>query len=137
VEQKDDPTIATPEAYVEPELSLGAGFSQAKWVVERIFELAASETPLQSVVVRTTLLSGGLNGYWKADEWMPSIVESAMFVKCLPAMESVRPLKLLFALFSIDGRCLLGSFLGSVRHCSEHARRNAQLARVYAPLGAS
>jgi thioester reductase-like protein len=89
VEQKDDPTVPTPETFVEPELSLSAGYSQSKWVAERIFELAASETPLRSVVVRTTLIAGGSNGYWKADEWMPSIVESAMFIKCLPAMESV------------------------------------------------
>jgi thioester reductase-like protein len=99
VEKKDDPTVATSEAFVEPESSLSTGFSQAKWVAERIFELAASETPLISVVVRTTLISGGLNGYWKADEWVPSIVESAMFVKCLPIMESVSLLKLILFCF--------------------------------------
>jgi thioester reductase-like protein len=76
-------------------LSLATGYSQAKWVAERIFELAASETPLRSVVVRTTLIAGGHDGYWKADEWVPSIVESAMFVKCLPTMESVSLLELL------------------------------------------
>jgi thioester reductase-like protein len=103
VEQKDNLTEATPEAFVEPELSLCTGFSQAKWVAERIFELAASETPLLSVVVRTTLISGGLNGYWKADEWMPSIVEAAMVVKCLPAMESVSLSERLFC--SVVFRC--------------------------------
>jgi thioester reductase-like protein len=102
VEEKDDPAVATAETFVEPELSLGAGYSQAKWVAERILELAASETPLRPVVVRTTLIAGGLNGYWKADEWMPSIVESAMFVKCLPAMESVRSLADLFCTV-VDG----------------------------------
>jgi thioester reductase-like protein len=112
VEQKDDPAVETPETFVEPEWSLGGGHSQAKWVSERIFELAASETPLRPVVVRTTLISGGVNGYWKADEWLPSIVESAMFVKCLPAMESVRPLELLFC--SVPDGCIMSfrGFLG-------------------------
>jgi hypothetical protein len=54
-----------------------------------MFELVALQTPLRPVVVRTAQVTGGVNGYWKADEWVPSIVESAMVVNCLPAMEPV------------------------------------------------
>jgi thioester reductase-like protein len=94
--------VPTPETFVEPELSLGSGFAQGKWVAERIFELAAEETPLRPIVVRMTQTAGGENGYWKVDEWMPSIVESSMFVKCLPTLESVSLLGLLFLLLLID-----------------------------------
>jgi hypothetical protein len=58
-------------------------------VAERLFELTAQETPLRPIVVRMTQVTGGVNGYWKAEEWVPSIVEAAKFVKCLPTVASV------------------------------------------------
>jgi hypothetical protein len=58
------------------------------------------------------LIAGGVNGHWKADEWMPSIVESAMFVKCLPAIESVCSLVLLFCSVVNGWLTLSREFLG-------------------------
>jgi thioester reductase-like protein len=82
-------TAAFPERFVEPDLSVGVGYSESKWVAERMLELAALKTPLRPIVVRMTQVAGGINGYWKPDEWLPSIVESAMLVKCLPTLETV------------------------------------------------
>jgi thioester reductase-like protein len=89
VEAKVDPTVALPERFVEPEFSVGSGYSESKWVAERMLELATLESPLRPTVVRMAQIAGGMNGYWKAEEWVPSIVESAMVVNCLPTMEPV------------------------------------------------
>lgn len=50
-----------------------------------ILQLASRSTSLRPIVVRVGQLSGGLNGNWNAQEWLPSIVRSAQSVKCLPA----------------------------------------------------
>lgn len=78
------------EKFVEPELALGDGYSESKWVAERLLQLAAEQTSLSPVIVRIDQVSGSGNGYWKTTEWFPSLVQSAAFVKCLPDSPSVR-----------------------------------------------
>ncbi|KAG8930870.1 hypothetical protein FRC02_003563 [Tulasnella sp. 418] len=78
-------TTAAPEAPIEdPALPAGAGYGESKWTAERILQIAGQKTGLRPIVVRVGQLSGGANGTWNAQEWMPSIVKSAQYVKCLP-----------------------------------------------------
>jgi thioester reductase-like protein len=72
------------ENFVEPQLACGSGYSESKWVAERLIELAASQTSLCPVVVRVGQISGAKNGFWNATEWLPSIVQSIKNVGCLP-----------------------------------------------------
>jgi hypothetical protein len=63
------------------------GYSQSKWVSERILEVAAEQTSLRPVIVRVGQVSGGVNGCWNPLEWIPGIVQSAALTKSLPSLE--------------------------------------------------
>jgi len=77
------------EDFVEPEHALGNGYSESKWVAERLLQLAAAQTNLRPIIARVGQVSGSSNGYWKATEWLPSLIQSAAIVKCLPDSPSV------------------------------------------------
>lgn len=79
-----------PEEFFGADISAGSGYSESKWISEKILENAASKTPLRPVIVRVGQLSGGENGAWNESEWFPSIVRSAPHVKCLPSLVEVR-----------------------------------------------
>ncbi|KAF7798266.1 hypothetical protein EIP86_009483 [Pleurotus ostreatoroseus] len=72
----------------DPEICIGSGYSESKWVAERIL-LEANKTDLNISVVRLGQISGGYNGYWNEREWFPAIVKSAIHIRCLPALELV------------------------------------------------
>ena len=78
------------EDFVEPEHALGNGYSESKWVAERLLQLAAAQTSLRPIIARVGQVSGSSNGYWKATEWFPSLIQSAAIVNCLPDSPSVR-----------------------------------------------
>ena len=62
------------------------GYSQSKWVSERMLEVAAEQTSLQPVIIRVGQVSGGVNGCWNPLEWIPGIVQSASLTKALPSL---------------------------------------------------
>ena len=63
-----------------------SGYSQSKWVSERILEVSAKQTPLRPVIIRVGQVSGGLNGSWNPLEWIPGIVQSVALTKSLPSL---------------------------------------------------
>jgi len=65
------------------------GYSQSKWVSERILEVAAKRTSLHPVIVRVGQVSGGVNGSWNPLEWIPGIVQSAALTRSLPSLGTV------------------------------------------------
>jgi thioester reductase-like protein len=82
--------VPVPEAYVQPEIvAPGRGYDHAKWVIERVLELASNETPLLPVIFRVGQVAGGPNGFWKSWEWLPSIVQTGKTLGCLPFSEQV------------------------------------------------
>jgi nucleoside-diphosphate-sugar epimerase len=78
------------EEFVGPELALGSGYSESKWVTERLLQVAATQTSLCPIIARVDQVSGSSNGYWKKAEWFPSLVQSATIIKCLPDSPTVR-----------------------------------------------
>lgn len=79
-----------PEASLEdPKVAIGSGYSESKWVSERILQIAGEKTPLRPVVVRVGQLSGGVNGNWNKQEWVPSLVKSGEVLGVLPDAEGV------------------------------------------------
>ena len=62
------------------------GYSQSKWVSERILEVAAEQTSLRSAIVRVGQVSGGANGCWNPLEWIPGIVQSSALTKSVPSL---------------------------------------------------
>ena len=70
-------------------MALGTGYGESKWICEEILAISRAETDLQPVIVRIGQVSGGVNGYWKPSEWIPSIVQSVALTGCLPSLGQV------------------------------------------------
>jgi hypothetical protein len=73
-----------------PEVAVGTGYSESKWVAERILDTAAERTALRPVVVRLGQVCGDGSGTWNEKEWFPSLVKSALTLGCLPSLDGVR-----------------------------------------------
>ncbi|KAF9460912.1 acetyl-CoA synthetase-like protein [Collybia nuda] len=79
------PDVDLSEIFVPPEWASGNGYSQSKWVGERILEKAFTQFPtLSPTIIRTGQLSGGPNGAWNKQEWVPTMVQSATKIGMLP-----------------------------------------------------
>jgi thioester reductase-like protein len=85
-----------PEVAAEVQMALGTGYGESKWICEEILAISRAETTLQPVIVRIGQVSGGVNGYWKPSEWIPSIIQSVTLTGCLPSLDRVsKPLNIL------------------------------------------
>lgn len=81
-------TYVVPEvAFTSPVLALGSGYSESKWVAERILDTVSQATPLKSTIVRSGQLTGGPSGAWNESEWFPRLVKSSIFLKCIPEVD--------------------------------------------------
>ncbi|GJJ09060.1 putative secondary metabolism biosyntheticenzyme [Clathrus columnatus] len=67
----------------------GIGYTQSKWISERILTIAGDDTPLEPVIVRVGQLAGGLNGNWNVREWFPSLLAASQSVGVLPSCEGL------------------------------------------------
>ncbi|KAH9841046.1 uncharacterized protein C8Q71DRAFT_890574 [Rhodofomes roseus] len=72
------------EQFISPAVAVGSGYSELKWVAERILMEAAEKTSLETLVVRVGQICGGPDGAWNAHEWFPSMVQSATILGCFP-----------------------------------------------------
>ena len=89
-----DGTAATESEVADPAVAAGSGYTESKWVAERILVAAAEDTSLTPVIIRVGQLSGGRNGSWNPTEWFPSLVRSAQLMQCLPEIQGVSTLPL-------------------------------------------
>ncbi|KZT25929.1 acetyl-CoA synthetase-like protein [Neolentinus lepideus HHB14362 ss-1] len=68
-----------------PEPAVGGGYGEGKYVVERVLSAAASETGLQSTVLRIGQICGGLpDGAWATADCVSILVKSSIAFGCLP-----------------------------------------------------
>ena len=80
-----------PEApFDDPAAPLGSGYSEAKWVAERILQNVHARTAVHTVVVRLGQVTGDKLGYWNESEWFPALIKSAQHQRCLPILPGVR-----------------------------------------------
>ena len=77
------------EVPIAANVAVGAGYTESKWVAERLLEIAAERNVVQSVVIRIGQLSGGANGAWKLSEWLPSMICASAALGCLPQGQGV------------------------------------------------
>ena len=77
---------------LNPQWAMGAGYSESKWIGERILAAAAGNTTLKPTVVRLGQITGNQDGYWNEREWLPAIIKSATVLDCLPDMTGVSAL---------------------------------------------
>ena len=109
-----------------PEVPIGQGYAESKWIAERIIDAAAERTPLRPVVARLGQVCGEGNGAWNEKEWFPSLVKSALTLDCLPSLDGVSEALIILRLLSLIGSldCLLDH---GARCCRSNARDVAHL----------
>ena len=73
---------------MDPAVSIGAGYTESKWVAERLTQLAAKAS-LRTQVIRVGLLTGGTNGVWDTSHWFPALAQSSAYLGCLPEGDDV------------------------------------------------
>ncbi|PIL33564.1 hypothetical protein GSI_04187 [Ganoderma sinense ZZ0214-1] len=71
----------------DPACAFGKGYSESKWVPERVLQNVTRERGLRTIVVRVGQIEGDRMGHWNEREWFPSLVKSALFQKCLPKQD--------------------------------------------------
>jgi len=75
----------SPEAPIlRPTSAIGHGYSESKWVVERMLCKASEQTSLKPLIIRLGHVCGGQAGNWDTSEWIPMLVRSGQVLKCLP-----------------------------------------------------
>ncbi|KAI0743094.1 acetyl-CoA synthetase-like protein [Daedaleopsis nitida] len=71
-----------------PELAVGLGYGESKWVTEQVLKRAAEATGLRITAVRGGQLSGDTRiGGWNVKEWVPAIVRASKRLRCVPVRE--------------------------------------------------
>ncbi|KAI0917633.1 Type I Iterative Polyketide synthase (PKS) [Taiwanofungus camphoratus] len=68
----------------DPAVAVQSGYTESKWIGERILSVAAERNVVLPTVVRIGQLTGAVNGLWKTTEWVPSLVAASYGLGCLP-----------------------------------------------------
>jgi thioester reductase-like protein len=75
------------EAITNPSIAIDNGYSESKWVSERILHKAVEQGGFKATILRIGQLSGSTqNGAWDTSGWLPLIVKSGERFKTLPAL---------------------------------------------------
>jgi thioester reductase-like protein len=81
------------ECPVDATMAVQNGYTESKWISEEILTKAAESTPAKPLIIRVGQLSGGINGAWNISEWVPALVQSAQFIRCIPDDGRVRAIR--------------------------------------------
>ncbi len=77
------------EAQIQPDVAVGSGYTESKWVVERLLQNVSDVSSLRPVTIRIGQLCGSKTGFWNEAEWFPSLVKSSTFLRCFPKVDKV------------------------------------------------
>ena len=77
------------ERPLEASVAVGEGYSESKWIAEKLLKVASERNLVRGIVVRIGQQTGGKNGAWKPTEWFPAIVTASAVLGCLPAGQGV------------------------------------------------
>ncbi|OSX62600.1 hypothetical protein POSPLADRAFT_1055973, partial [Postia placenta MAD-698-R-SB12] len=83
-QEHDQSTPAPEESITSPHIAIQSGYTESKWVAERLVQTAAQLGMLNASVFRVGLLTGGASGSWDINHWFPALVQSATYLGCLP-----------------------------------------------------
>lgn len=74
------PGTAVPEvALNDPTISTAQGYSESKWVTERLLDVAREHAGVSSAILRVGQIAGPVNvpegkyGMWNKQEWLPTV----------------------------------------------------------------
>ncbi|KIJ36598.1 hypothetical protein M422DRAFT_260946 [Sphaerobolus stellatus SS14] len=82
-----DTTIIEEDILEDPSPALGTGYSESKWVAERILLSVAEVLAFRPIIIRVGQLVGSKCNVWKTTEWMPALVKSSVYLGQLPSVE--------------------------------------------------
>ena len=123
------------EVLSNPEIPVGPGYAESKWIAERILDAAAERTALRPVVVRLGQVCGEGNGTWNEKEWFPSLIKSALTLGCLPSLDGVSGILVKLMMLSLIGHldCRLDSGPGCCRGNGRDVARRFHPGRTHLP----
>lgn len=74
------PETGVPEVAIDhPNVTLRQGYSESKWVAERLLDAARKSSGVSSGILRVGQIAGPVegararNGAWNRQEWLPSV----------------------------------------------------------------
>lgn len=77
----EHPGTAVPEVALEdPSISMAQGYSESKWITERLLDAARGLAGVSSAILRVGQIAGpvnvaeGMNGMWNRQEWLPTVI---------------------------------------------------------------
>ncbi|KAJ7468444.1 male sterility protein-domain-containing protein [Mycena latifolia] len=79
-------SAALEQRVTDPQISVGLGYTESKWVAEEILETVARQTSLSPVIIRPGQLSGASNGAWNPSDWFPVLIRASQALGHLPAI---------------------------------------------------
>uniref|UniRef100_A0A0W0EWU3 Thioester reductase (TE) domain-containing protein n=1 Tax=Moniliophthora roreri TaxID=221103 RepID=A0A0W0EWU3_MONRR len=70
--------------------AIGQGYGESKWVAEAIILKAIEEAGFKALIIRVGLLCGGSERRaWSIHGWVPSLMQSARHLNCIPTDEGL------------------------------------------------
>ncbi|KAJ7607406.1 hypothetical protein FB45DRAFT_948237 [Roridomyces roridus] len=80
----DRTKVALEETVSDPQIAVGQGYTESKWVAEQLLAEVAQKTTFFPVIVRPGQLSGAANGAWNSTDWFPVLLRSSQLLGHLP-----------------------------------------------------
>jgi thioester reductase-like protein len=77
------------EKPLDAHVAAGTGYSESKWVSETILSIASKEAGIPTTAVRVGQMTGSASGSWNAQEWVPSLLKSSIYLGCIPLLDKV------------------------------------------------
>ncbi|EFI26844.1 ICS [Coprinopsis cinerea okayama7 len=74
------------EESIPPQVAVGMGYTESKWVAEEIILEAVRTANLPALVVRVGQLTSSNGNIWKVGEWFPTLVQGSVLLGCLPQL---------------------------------------------------
>lgn len=84
-----EPVLEEPVTSDDCPNGFGSGYSESKWIAERLLVEATARNGLKPIVVRLGQLAGSDNGAWNKSEWFPSLIKSSVTLELLPSVRGV------------------------------------------------
>ncbi|KAF8146659.1 male sterility protein-domain-containing protein [Mycena galopus ATCC 62051] len=79
------PTVPAPETpFEDPRTAVQNGYTESKWVCERLVQIASQRRYLNANVIRVGQLTGSAAGTWETTQWFPALAQSGPHIGCLP-----------------------------------------------------
>ncbi|KAI0944350.1 Type I Iterative Polyketide synthase (PKS) [Taiwanofungus camphoratus] len=84
IRRLDDSQPAVEAVVKDPAVAIDSGYTESKWVAERVLAVAAEKNVVLPTIVRIGQLAGGPDGAWNTAEWIPSLVAASCALGYLP-----------------------------------------------------